>query len=322
MKKIGIIGTGSVARYLAHRFAAGNHKVYLLSSGGGRVQSEPIRQISLKDSTGANQTSPKDLGTVKTSGYFIDFDSFMEQRFDLLLVCTKTVANPQICTHLDGLKSRWHCPVVLFQNGFKTEQQFVDSQFDNTIIRAVLNFAVNQKSDSTLHLIFLKTSYLGEVSSNPTAHKDAEKVARLLCRIGVPFEHTQSIVQKAFEKNTLNAAASVCGLVRTGVQTAMQNQRTRSVIQSIIAECADIGQLAGYVNDGESFRRQSMSYLSSIPDFTSSLVLDVINGKVTESETLLGSLVSESRFLGIDTPGLDFVYQYFDFHNDYVVQSQ
>ncbi|MDC9605051.1 ketopantoate reductase family protein [Xenorhabdus griffiniae] len=322
MLKIGIIGTGAVACYLAHQCKKQGCQVFLLSSRGIRNQTLPISHIQLSDDTNHKQAISKDLGSIVIDGHFTDYADFLSKDFDQLYVCSKTVSNQHICQQLSRNKHRLRSPVVIFQNGFTTEQTFIDEALGVTVIRGVLNFSVTLHSKQNLRLMFLKTSYLGCIELTEQAEADILAVLDLLNRVGIPFEGCEDIGHKAFAKNTLNAAASVCGLVRIGVYTAMRNYASRSVIQSIIDECAAIGEKTGYVKDSESFRRQSVGYLMSIPDFNSSLVLDVINGRETEADTLLASLVKLSQRIDIATPNLNFVYRYFDFYNTYITQSQ
>ncbi|AYA40297.1 ketopantoate reductase family protein [Xenorhabdus nematophila] len=322
MLRIGIIGTGAVACYLAHQCKKQGCQVFLLSSRGIRNQSHPIHQIQLSDDTNHGQAAGEDFGSVIIDGHFTDYADFLAKDFDQLYVCSKTVSNRYICQQLSRYKHLLHSPVVIFQNGFATEQPFIDEMLGVTVIRGVLNFSVTLQGEQNLRLMFLKTSYLGCVEQTKWAETDISAVLDLLNQVEIPFECCGDIAHKAFAKNTLNAAASVCGLIRIGVQTAMRNISSRSVIQSIIDECTAIGEKTGYVKDSEHFRRQSTGYLLSIPDFDSSLVLDVINGRETEADTLLASFIELSQHVDIATPSLDFVYRYFDFYNTYITQSQ
>ncbi|MCC8366303.1 ketopantoate reductase family protein [Xenorhabdus sp. PB61.4] len=325
MLRIGIIGTGAVACYLAHQCKQQGCQVFLLSSRGTRHQAHPISQIQLFDETKPEYAASVDLGSIAIDGHLTDYSAFLAKGFDQLYVCSKTVSNLHICQQLSRHKHCLKGPVILFQNGFATERPFIDEALDVTIIRGVLNFSVTQHGKQKLKLRFLKTSYLGvpeqikRIKERPET--DILAALDLLNRVGIPFEGCTDIEHKAFAKNTLNAAASVCGLVRSGVETAMRNSSSRTVIQAIVDECTAIGEKAGYVRDSENFRRQSMGYLMSIPDFKSSLVLDVLHGKETEAETLLASFINLSQRMGLAVPNLDFVYRYFDFYNTYVTQS-
>ncbi|OTA19601.1 2-dehydropantoate 2-reductase [Xenorhabdus beddingii] len=322
MLRIGIIGTGAVACYLAHQCKKQGCQVFLLSSRGIRNQVLPISRIQLSDHTNSERDVGEDLGSMIIDGHFTDYATFLSKEFDQLYVCSKTVSNQHICQQLSRHKHWLRGPVILFQNGFATEQAFIDEALGVTIIRGVLNFSVVQHDIQNLRLMFLKTSYLGGIEPSEQADTDIMAVLDLLNRVGIPFEGYADIAHKVFAKNTLNAAASVCGLIRTGVQTAMRNKSSRSVIQSIIDECTVIGEKTGYIKESEKFRHQSMGYLMSIPDFNSSLVLDVINGRETEADTLLASFIKLSQRVDVATPNLHFVYRYFDFYNRYITQSR
>ncbi|PHM37673.1 ketopantoate reductase family protein [Xenorhabdus innexi] len=322
MLRIGIIGTGAVACYLAHQCKQQGCQVFLLSSRGIRHQEQYISQIQLFDETKSARSASQDLGSIVIDEHLTDYSEFLAKEFDQLYVCSKTVSNPHICQQLSRHKRSLRGPVILFQNGFATERPFIDEVLGVTIIRGVLNFSVTQHGRQKLKLRFLKTSYLG-IPERARERTEADMLAALdlLNRAGIPFEGCTDIEHKTFAKNTLNAAASVCGLVRSGVETAMRNSSSRTMIQSIIDECTAIGEKAGYVGDSENFRRQSMGYLMSIPDFKSSLVLDVLYDKETEADTLLASFIKLSQSVDIAVPNLDFVYRYFDFYNTYVTQS-
>ncbi|MCP9269738.1 ketopantoate reductase family protein [Xenorhabdus sp. XENO-1] len=322
MLRIGIIGTGAVACYLAHQCKQQGCQVFLLSSRGTRHQAQPISQIQLIDETKSEQSVSQDLGSIVVDEHLTDYSAFLAKEFDQLYVCSKTVSNPHICQQLSRHKHWLRGPVILFQNGFATERPFIDEALGVTIIRGVLNFSVTQHGKQKLKLRFLKTSYLGvPEQTEERAEADILAALDLLNRAGISFESCTDIEHKAFAKNTLNAAASVCGLVRSGVETAMRNSSSRTVIQAIIDECTAIGEKAGYIGDSENFRRQSMGYLMSIPDFKSSLVLDILHDKETEADTLLAPFIRLSQHVGIAVPNLDFVYRYFDFYNTYITQS-
>ncbi|MBD2810231.1 ketopantoate reductase family protein [Xenorhabdus sp. Vera] len=325
MLRIGIIGTGAVACYLAYQCKKQGCQVFLLSSRSIRNQVHPIRQIrqiQLNDKENHRQVVSENSDSIIIDGHFTDYADFLSKDFDQLYVCSKTVSNQYICRQLSRYKYRLRSPVVIFQNGFATEQPFIDEKLGVTVIRGVLNFSVVLHGKQNLKVMFLKTSYLGCVELTEQAEADILAVLDLLNQAGIPFEGCEDIVHKVFAKNTLNAAASVCGLIRTGVQTAMSNIGSRTVIQSIIDECTAIGEKTGYVKDSEHFRHQSTGYLLSIPDVNSSLVLDVINGRETEADTLLASFIELSQRVDIATPNLEFVYRYFDFYNTYITQSQ
>lgn len=112
-----------------------------------------------------------------------------------------------------------------------------------------------------------------------------------------------------WEKVILNAAVNtVSALTRLENGEMLVNPDTLGLIDGIVGEGVEAARLSGLELENESMRGLVMSVLEKTSKNRTSMLQDVENGRRTEIDAIVGTLVEAGRKNGISLPRLETVY--------------
>jgi len=112
-----------------------------------------------------------------------------------------------------------------------------------------------------------------------------------------------------WEKVILNAAVNtVSALTRLENGEMLVNPDTLGLIDGIVREGVEVARLSGFKLENQSMRGLVMSVLEKTSKNRTSMLQDVENGRRTEIDAIVGTLVEAGRKNGISLPRLETVY--------------
>ncbi|HEX9112134.1 MAG TPA: ketopantoate reductase C-terminal domain-containing protein, partial [Terriglobales bacterium] len=105
------------------------------------------------------------------------------------------------------------------------------------------------------------------------------------------------------------AAVSGVGAVsRATVGEVRESPPTRALLQQVMEEVAAVASQRGVRQAGDIVAR-TMSFIDSMPkEGTASMQRDVADGRPSELEAIIGSVVRFGKEAGVPTPAAEFIY--------------
>lgn len=138
---------------------------------------------------------------------------------------------------------------------------------------------------------------------------DIDFVAELLERSGLQTKLEENPRRALWEKVILNAAVNtVSALTRLENGVMLGNPETLGLIDGIVREGVEAASLSGFELGNESMRALVMLVLEKTAKNRTSMLQDVENGRRTEIDAIVGTLVEAGRKNGVSLPRLETVY--------------
>ena len=126
---------------------------------------------------------------------------------------------------------------------------------------------------------------------------------------GVNASKTPDIQAALWEKLLFIAAVSGVGAVsRANVGEIRHSAPTRALLQQVMEEVAAVARQRG-VRIAPDIVARTMAFLEGMPaEGTASMQRDVANGRASELEAIVGSVLRLGRAAGVSAPATEFVY--------------
>lgn len=138
---------------------------------------------------------------------------------------------------------------------------------------------------------------------------DLAFVAALLENSGLKTKLDEDPRKALWEKVILNAAVNtVSALTRLENGVLLGNPDTSGLIDRIVREGVEAAWLSGFRLENESMHSLVMSVLEKTAKNRTSMLQDVENGRRTEIDAIVGTLVEAGRKNGVSLPRLETVY--------------
>jgi 2-dehydropantoate 2-reductase len=236
-----------------------------------------------------------------------------EYGFDFI-VCTNKALQPH--TLPDALKSvvkPKSTTIVLIQNGVGAEDYVRTAFPDNTIISCVTWVGAKQV-DSGVVEHFNGNSMTMGVFWNSIVDRGLEmdrigQLEKLLKQGGTQVEIVDDIISKRWEKVVWNAAwNSYTALTMLDTKQFLgSSDEALLVSRRLMTEIVSVAQAAG-INVQMKLVDDLIDKTLKSKGLTSSMMMDLANGRPMEVEGILGTPMRTARKVGVSTPTLDCIY--------------
>jgi len=152
------------------------------------------------------------------------------------------------------------------------------------------------------------TVLLGELNGS-TLSPNAQLLADALAAAGVVVETPRDMRAALWEKLIFIAGLSGLGAVaRATVGELRQCPPTRALLQQLMEEVAAVGRSRG-IQLGADIVSRTLAFVDSIPaGATASMQRDIVDGKPSELEAIIGAVVRFGASSGVPTPAMQYVY--------------
>jgi 2-dehydropantoate 2-reductase len=295
--KIAVYGAGGVGGYFGAILSRAGYPVSLIARG------EHLKAIREK---GLHIQTPKEAFTVtpvKASDRPADIGPV-----DVVIVGVKTWQVPgvaQAMGPLVGAKTR----VVPMQNGVEAVGQLAQALGREHVLGGLCRIMSSIAGPGTIKLGAMEPVVVvgelngSELSGNAKALLEAFRAA------GVNIQAAPDIQAALWDKWLFIAAVSGVGAVsRATVGEVRGSLPTRGLLRQVMEEVAAVARQRGVRQAGDIVAR-TMSFVDGMPkETTASMQRDVADGRPSEVEAIVGSLVRFGKEAGVPTPAAEFIY--------------
>jgi 2-dehydropantoate 2-reductase len=283
-------GAGAVGAFLAARTSASGHDVTVLVRP---ARAERLRADGLRLTGAATAVARPTVATADQ----------LAGAFDAVIIAVKADALGGL---LDDVAPAIgpHTLIVPFLNGM-AHMDALTGRFGRAVAGGVLRVATDLDADGSVKVLNqLFEAEIGELDGRPGTR--LEPLAAALRSAGADVTVSRAIIDDMWAKwVTIASIGAVTGLTRAPIGLVVATPGGDAFARAVVAEAASVAAEAGHpVAAG---RLDSLVHMVTAADspLTSSLSRDVLAGRPTEVEAVLGDLTELAHTAGIDTPALD-----------------
>ena len=262
-----------------------------------------------------------DHPSVKQNGFTIESASLGSYRFlprqilkdtadykepaDYVMLCTKMLPGVDRIALLKPAVSP-QTAIVFIQNGVDIEQELQDAFPDNEVVSGLAFICCNRLGPGHVAHLAYGRLVLGNLPDSVSAKTEA--LCRMFREAGIESTGSETIVAERWLKCVWNAPFNPLSVLSGGLSTTeiLENQEllVRRIMQDIcrIAEALSHSLPADAVdqNIGKTYR---------MPPYKTSMLLDFEQGRLLETEAILGNALRAAQRAGIESPYLESVYR-------------
>jgi 2-dehydropantoate 2-reductase len=295
--KVAVYGVGGVGGYFGAVLARAGNPVSLIARGKhlkalrekGLHIVTPMGEFTVTPTKASD--NPADIGPV-----------------DIVIVGVKAWQVPDAAPAmrpLIGPKTR----VVPLQNGVEAVGQLAQVLGREHVLGGLCRIIASIAVPGSIRIGGMEPAVVlgeldgSELTGNAKALLDAFRAA------GVNVQAAPDIQAALWDKWLFIAAVSGVGAVsRATVGEVRESPPTRALLQQMMEEVAAVARKRG-VRQASDIVARTMSFIDTMPkEGTASMQRDVADGRPSELEAIIGSLVRFGRETGVPTPAADFIY--------------
>ncbi|WP_048306941.1 ketopantoate reductase family protein [Halomonas sp. PR-M31] len=219
----------------------------------------------------------------------------------LVHLTTKAYAAEQalaeLATHIDPAT-----PLVLWQNGFQVQEPLTRRWQGPVLCATTTEGAYTQGEDIVVHA-GLGHTFIGHLGG---AYPDlADSVAKMLGRAGLSAESCTDIRQRLWHKLVVNAAINPL-VARYRIRNGQLRDRPfRPMVTGIIDELSLIMEAESIAPPKQGWAAMVWKVIEGTANNRASMLQDVLAGRPTEADAILGPLREAARRHDIVAPRLD-----------------
>jgi 2-dehydropantoate 2-reductase len=228
---------------------------------------------------------------------------------DAVLLAVKT---DQVGDAARSLRSvlRDGAKVLPLQNGVEAPEVLRSTLGDEHALYATCHVvALLEEPGRVLHVGVPPRITLGEIHEGPLAAA-TEKLVAALRSAGITVLTPSNIRAALWEKLLFISAVSGLGaLSRSSIGYMRSSPATRAFLVRLMDEVREVA--AGHdVQLRPTIVDEMLTFMDGMPyDSTASMQRDMMAGKPSELDGIVGAVVRKAREAGVSTPAMDFVYE-------------
>ena len=197
-------------------------------------------------------------------------------------------------------------PLVLWQNGFQVQAPVTRHWTGPVLCATTSEGAYTLGADSVVHAGHGHT-HIGHLDGGFTAL--SESIAATLTAAGLPAEPCSDIRQRLWHKLAVNAAINPL-VARYRIRNGQLRDRPfRPMVDAIIDEITPLLAAEGIEPPDEGWSRRVWNVIESTANNRASMLQDILAGRPTERDAILGPLLDAATRHGLDVPKLSELYR-------------
>jgi 2-dehydropantoate 2-reductase len=295
--KIAVYGVGGVGGYFGAVLSRAGNPVSLIARG---EHLKAIREKGLRIQTPKGDFT---VTPVKASDNPADIGPV-----DIVMVGVKTWQLPGVAVTMRPLLKP-DTRVVPMQNGVEAVDQLAEAVGREHVLGGLCRMIASKAAPGVIKLggmepvVVLGEANGSELTGNAKALLDAFHAA------GVNAQAAPDIQAALWDKWLFIAAISGVGAVARATAGEMrESPPTRALLQQVMEEVAALARQRGVRQAGDVVAR-TMSFIDAMPkEGTASMQRDVAEGRPSELEGIIGSVVRFGKEAGVPTPATEFIY--------------
>jgi len=295
--RVGVVGAGALGCFFGSRLILAGHHVAMIARGPAldAISREGIQTAGVDGSDvaiPAQVTSdPTGVGSV-----------------DAVLLTVKAWQVEEAAEGLRPLLSP-STRVLPLQNGVEAMDQLIGVLGEDHPLGGLSRIVCALEAPGRVrHVALRPTVALGEPRGGLLS-QSARSIAEALERAGIAVERPVSIRASLWEKFVLIAAVSGVGAATRAPVGEMWNcSESRTLLVHLMEEVAAVAGARG-VELAEGVVERTLAFVQAMPPHsTTSMQRDVLEGRPSEVEAIIGALTRYGRASGVPTPVADAIY--------------
>lgn len=288
--RIAVFGSGAVGGYFGARLLQAGEEVYLIARG------EHLRAIK-----------EKGLQVTGASGEFSVFPRLATDqpteigKVDLVLVGVKAWQVAEAAQAMHPLVGE-NTTVLPLQNGVEAPYQLAYVLGEKVVLGGLCQISSYLAAPGVIHHVGIDpTIIFGELNRRKTPR--LEKIQAIFLRAGIRAQVSEDIQVALWDKFLFIAAFGAVGAVsRVSSGEIWQVPPTRQLLSEVMREIWMVARAAGVLLPAEAIARR-LEFIEKLPPKTmASMARDLIEGRPSELEQLIGAVVRLGELHEVATP--------------------
>lgn len=294
--RIAVIGPGAVGGYFGGRLAQSGEDVYFLAHGRTLAA---MREHGLRvDSTKGNFTLPK--VNVAEKGDEVG-------AVDLVLVCVKAWQVPELAPMAQPLLGP-ETIVLPLENGVEATDHLAQFAGNERVLVGLCGLMSKVVQPGHIQHFGLEPFItFGERNNSRTPR--IERIKASLDKAGIKaINPTDVYVRLWMKMYFITSVSGVGSVARAAVGVLRENPATREILRRSIAEMDQLARASG-VKMPESAVSDTMAVVDGMPPTgTTSMQRDLLEGRPSELDSLVGAVVRIGQKYGVPVPVNETIY--------------
>jgi 2-dehydropantoate 2-reductase len=295
LKRIAIIGTGSMGSIYAALLADAGHDVWAIDAWPEHVEAMNRNGLRVEGKSGDR--------TVRLNA---STDAADVGRADLVIIATKADGVEDAARAVAPILDE-KTPVLSIQNGLGSAEKAADILGEERIIQGVVGgFGASMKGPGHAHHNGMEFVRLGEYSGPKTER--LEEVAEIWRSGGFKVLTFDDIHKMVWEKLICNVTFSgPCTLTGLTIGQLIADPHGSTVSIGCATEAYTVAHAKGIALDFDDVEAYVRNFASKIPNARPSMLLDHMAGRHCEIDVINGAIPREGKRVCVPTPVNDLV---------------
>ena len=223
---------------------------------------------------------------------------------DYVLLCTKVIPSIDRVALIRPAVTA-NTAIVFIQNGVEIEQEIVDAFPENEIISGLAYICSHKtKQGKILHQAYGRLA-LGTLPDS-VSHKTA-RLCELFEHAGIECNTTENIVTERWKKCVWNAPFNPLSVLSGGLSTLDILKSQEAFVRCIMQEICRIAEAVGHQLP-DTIIDVNIAITYGMLPYKTSMLLDYENGRLMETEVILGNALRAGKRAGLNIPYLESIY--------------
>ncbi len=283
-----VIGAGAIGSFVAARLHRAGNEVTLLARG---------RRLDQLRREGLRIASASGFETVQIPA--LEWDQ-LEGWPRQSIICTKTCDLPHVLDRLrilPGASGR----IVTLQNGVEAPDQAARSLSDSTILAGRVHGFFELREGTVRHVGVDPDILLGRTAGPD--ERAVDQVVQQLKAAGIASAVAQDIRVELWRKLLLAASlGGVASYLRIPAGSVMLSPCSAAMLRRAMAEVSALARVSGIDLPSDCVDRTLIFTAKFPPDATTSLQRDLMAGRTSEYDALVGAVVRLARSRNVPVP--------------------
>lgn len=278
-----IVGVGAIGMTLAVLLKQSGKDVMLLNGRQGSAPETEEISITVDFSNSTTLTASIPIRTLEQV-------KFLE---GIVLLTSKSFGNPELARRLSGKTGQ--SPLILLQNGLGIEEPFLEAGFPE-VYRCVLLATSQVQESNTVRYKPVAASPIGVIRGDEFR---LSELVEQLSTAQFPFRTEGAILQTIWEKVITNCVFNtICPLLGADNGIFHRDSSVLALGREIINECVTVAEVTGVILNREEVECRLLQISQRSDGQLISTLVDIIQGRETEIETLNLAVARLAQRLG------------------------
>jgi 2-dehydropantoate 2-reductase len=299
--------------------AIGSFMGYLLSDpcdlNGSKIENVALlgrKSIKRIKDLGLQIHLPEERKLLKFKHCFTDLNDLKASDFcpEIIIVCVKTYSLPEVCDELrkSGLLQGHlkNALFILLMNGMGNREVFNELDLpDSQVLEGITSLGVKFTEDGTVDL-----KGKGKTIIEDKICDDKKKFMKdRLLEKGFELEFAPDFKEHQYSKLFVNSVINPITALTRRENGIVLSSILKNTVQGAVKEAVNVAAKEGIKRDEKSVRKMVYSVAEKTSGNTSSMLQDVLKGRMTEIDSINGYIIRRAKEHKIEVPVNEALYE-------------